>query len=110
MIIRGDEPVIIIRRTQTGTNAHGNPTYSTSEILVRDALFAVGSTTEPADVARDHIDSRVTLYLPHGTVIQDGDVFEIRGSRWEKDGDALDYPTVNGFEVGVVVNVKRRRG
>lgn len=110
MIIRGDEPVIVIRRDRTGTDAHGNPTYETSEFLIRDALLAVNTSTESNEVNRNPIDSGITLYLPHGTYIEDGDVFEVRGSKWEMIGEAAQWPTTNGFEVGVIVNLRRRRG
>ena len=110
MIIRGDEPIFIIRRTEDGVDKYGNPTYTTQEILIRDALFAFGATMEPVNVERNPIDAKLTLYLPHGTLIEEGDLFEIRETLWEKDGDPAAYPTIDGFEVGVVVNVRRRRG
>lgn len=111
MIIRGDEPIFIHRRTANGTDEFGNPTYSTAEILVRDALFAFGMSNEPVDVARDPVDAALTLYLPEGTVIEPGDEFEIRGSFWVKDGDPQEWPQLwPGFVPGVVIQVRRRRG
>jgi hypothetical protein len=111
LIIRGDEPIFIHRRTATGTDQFGNPTYSTAEILVRDALFAFGSSSEPADVNRDHIDASLTLYLPEGTVIEPSDEFEIRNSFWVKDGDPEEWPQLwAGFVPGIVIRVRRRRG
>lgn len=110
MIIRGDEPIYIHRRTQTGTNSHGNPTFTWTSTLVRDALFSVTATSEPTDVNRDAVDASVTLYLSPGTVIQDGDEFEIRGKRWVKDGDAQEWSQLWPDFAGVVVQVRRRRG
>lgn len=110
MILAGDEPIYIHRRTSTGVDDYGNGTFTTAPVLVRNCLLGYGSTDEPVDPARTPIDARLTLYLPHGTTVADGDTFEIRGKFWEKDGDALAWDTVNGFEVGVVLTVRRRRG
>jgi hypothetical protein len=110
MIIRGNEPIVIIRRSEDGVDDYGNPTFTTSEILIRDGLFAVGTTNEPIDVERDAVDAAVTLYLPSGTVIEDGDVFEIRGTSWVKDGAAQVWDSPVGLDTGVIVNVRRRVG
>ena len=110
MILAGDEPIYIHRRVAAGVDDYGNATYSTSEILVRNCLVGFSGSSEPSEVARNPIDARLTLYFPHGTVIEDGDEFEVREKRWVKDGDPEAWPTVAGFEVGVVVNVRRRRG
>lgn len=111
MIIRGDEPIFIHRRTQTGVDGYGNPTFSNVEILVRDALFAYAGSDEPTQVERDPIDARLNLYLPNGTEVLEGDMFEIRGTMWVKDGDPQEWPTLfTGFVPGVVVTVRRRRG
>lgn len=110
MILAGDEPIYIIRKTTTGTDDYGNATFTTSSILVRNALIGLGGTSTPEEISRNPIDASLTLYLPHGTTIQDGDLFDIRGKRWEKDGDPQEWGTVNGFEVGVVISVRRRRG
>lgn len=111
MFIRGGETITIKRRSAVATDDYGNPTYSTTTITVRDALIAVGTTSETIDPARDAIDATLTIYLPNGTQIQDGDVFVIRGSQWVKDGSAQEW--VSPFpatEAGVVVPVRKRRG
>lgn len=111
MIIRGDEPIFIHRKTQSGVDEYGNPSFTTEEILVRDCLFSYGSSSEPDDINRNPIDAALTLYLPEGTVIEPEDVFEIRETMWVKDGDAQEYPQLwPGFVPGVVVSVRRRRG
>ena len=111
MIIRGDEPIFIIRRAQTGVDDYGNPTYSRTETLVRHCLISYDGSSEPVDVARDPIDASITLYLPAGTAIEDGDVFEVRGTEWVKDGDQQEWPALwPGFVPDVVVKVRRRRG
>lgn len=111
MGIQGEETITIVRRSSTGSvDDFGNPTWSTDEVTVSNVLVAFGSTGEPLDVSREPVDARLTLYLPHGTQILDGDIFTVRNSDWEKDGDSIDWPIVGGFVPSVVVNVRRRRG
>lgn len=111
MIIRGDEPIFIHRKTESGVDDYGNPTHTVEQILIRDALFSYGSSGEPVEVARNPIDAALTLYLPEGTTVLDGDVFEIRGSMWVKDGEPSEWPQLwPGFVPGVVLQVRRRRG
>lgn len=111
MIIRGDEPIYIHRRSAAGVDEYGNPTFTKTEILVRNCLFAYAGSSEPEDTSRKPIDAKLTLYLPQGTEILEGDTFEIRETMWEKDGDPQDWPQLwSGFTPGVVVQIRRRRG
>lgn len=111
MIIRGDEPIVIVRQTANGVDEYGNSIHSTQEMLIRDCLFAYTGSNEPVDMAREAVDARLTLYMPEGTQILDGDVFIIRESEWVKDGDPQEWPQLwPGFVPGVVLNVRRRRG
>jgi hypothetical protein len=111
MIIRGNEPIVIVRSTENGNDAYGNPTYGKQEILIRDGLFAFGSGDEPVDATRNAIDAALTLYLPKGTVVEEEDVFIIREVEWVKDGDPEVWEQLwSGFDVGVVVQVRKRRG
>lgn len=111
MIIRGDEPIYHYKRTQTGVDAYGNPTFTKSSTLIRDALFAYTGTEEPVEENRNPVDATLTLYLPEGTIVGDGDEFDIRGTRWVKDGEPEEWPQLwSGFVPSVVVHVRRRRG
>lgn len=109
--IHGGEPIIIKRRTQSGEDAHGNPSYTVANVLVREALIAIGTTSESIDVGRDAVDAEVTLYLPNGTVVLEGDKFLIRDTLWEKAGTPQEWVSpFPGGEGGVVVPLRRRRG
>lgn len=110
--IRGGESITIKRRSAASTDDYGNTTHTTTNITVKDALIGVGGTSEPIDASRDAVDAQVTLYLPNGTLIQDGDIFVIRGSQWVKDGSAMEWisPFGMGFEGGVVVPLRKRNG
>lgn len=109
--IRGGETITIRRRSATRTDDYGNPTYTTTTITVKDALIAFGATDEPVSAMRTAIDNSLTLYLPNGTTIEEGDVFIIRNTNWVKDGDAQEWisPFAN-FEGGTVVQLRKRVG
>lgn len=109
--IRGGETITIKRRSANGVDEYGNSTFQESTITIRDALIAVGGTSEPIDPARDAVNVSLTIYLPNGTTIQDGDTFIIRGSKWVKDGSAQEW--ISPFpaaEAGVIVPVRKTRG
>jgi hypothetical protein len=109
--IRGGETILIKRRSQLATDDFGNPTYTESTITIKDALIGVGGTSEPVDAARDAQDAMVTVYLPVGTDVRDEDTFVIRGSKWQRDGEAQNWisPFAGDFG-GVIIPLRRRRG
>lgn len=106
----GGETVTIKRRSANATDDYGNKTYTLTTITVQNVLIGFGATGEPTEVDRDPIDAKLTLYFPNGTAIAEGDRFIIRGTDWEKDGQAQDYNPPFDFSAGVVVPVKRRNG
>lgn len=111
MFMRGGETITIERRSAAAVDDYGNPTYSKTFITIKDALIAVGGTSEPIDPKRDAVDASLTAYLPNGTRIEDGDVFLIRGTRWVKDGAAQEWISPFGaMEGGVVVPLRKRNG
>lgn len=109
--IRGGETITIKRRSEADRDQYGNPVYTETTIVVKDALIAIGGTSEPIDPSRDAEDATLTLYLPNGTVIEPGDTFIVRGTKWVKDGMPQEW--ISPFpaaEAGVVVPVRKRRG
>lgn len=110
--IRGQETIQIKRRTQNAVDEWGNASYSTTTITVKNVAIAIGTTSDDVDPARDAVDATVTLYLPNGTQVLDGDTFIVRGSAWQRAGEAENWvsPFGIGFETGVVVPLRRRRG
>lgn len=111
MFFRGNETVTIKRKAIAGVDDYGNETYTTTEIVVSNALLGFGATDEPIDASRNAVDASVTLYLPSGTVILEEDVFEVRGSDFVKDGDPMAWESpFSGWNLGVVVKVRKRDG
>lgn len=109
--IRGGESITVKSRSVASTDDYGNPTYTTTSRVVKDALVGIGGTSEPVNAQRDAIEADLTVYLPAGTVILDGDQFVIREAEWERAGEALEWasPFFN-FETGVVVPLRRKSG
>lgn len=105
---RGSETVVIKRRSPNSTDAHGNKTYSTTTIVVSDCMIGFGGSNEPVDPARDAIDQALTIYMPNGTVVEPGDKFLIRGIEFVKDGNPQEWIAPFDFNVGVVVQVRKR--
>lgn len=107
---RGNETVIIKRRSAASVDEYGNKTYSLTTITVKGCFLGFGSGSEPVDTNRDPIDAKVTLYFPNGTKIMEGDRFIVRNIEWVKDGSPEDWENPFGLEVGVVVQVRKRNG
>lgn len=111
MFFRGNETVTIVRRTENGVDDFGNPTYTTSTTTVRDCLIGFGNSDEPVDAERDAIDARITVYMPEGTVIEPGDVFNVRNTQWVKDGDpAIWQSPFASWDLPIIVQMRKRRG
>lgn len=111
-MIAGTETITIVRRSAGATlDDFGQPVYTETTITVAGCLFAPGVGAEPVDPQRDPVDTKGTLYLPAGTVIDAGDVFGIRGTEYVKDAPAQVWVSpFDGFDTGVVVNVRQRNG
>jgi hypothetical protein len=109
--IRGGETITIRRRSKASTDDYGNPTYTTTTITVKDALIAVGGTSEPIDAQRDAVEAKLSVYIPTGTPIEDGDTFTIRNTTWVKDGAAQEWVSpFPGLDGGTIIQVRRKNG
>jgi hypothetical protein len=109
--IRGGETITLRRRSKASTDDYGNPTYTTTTITIKDVLVALQVGSEPVDAERNAVDSQITLYIPNGTPIEDGDVFIIRNTSWVKNGMIQNWVSpFAGLDGGVVVPVRKRDG
>lgn len=107
---RGNETVVIKRRSAASVDAYGNTTHTTTTITVKGCFLGFGGSTEPIDANRDPVDVSLTLYFPNGTRIEEGDRFTVRGTEFVKDGHAQDWENPFGLDAGVVVPVRKRNG
>lgn len=104
------ETVTIIRRTAGAVDDYGNSSFTTTNVTVNGCLVGWGSTNEPVSAESDPVDSQMTLYMPAGTEIHDGDVFVVRGDQFVKDGMAQAWSSMLNVSKGVVVSLRRRNG
>jgi hypothetical protein len=109
-MLAGNETVTIIRRTGSTLDDFGMTVFTTQNIEISGCLVGFGSSSEPVDINRDAIDSDLTLYLPQGTEIQEGDKFLVRGEQWVKDGSPHEWQAPFAFDVGVVLKIRKRNG
>jgi len=111
MIIRGNETVTIKRIADTGeVDKYNMPITTQTNITVRNCLFAFGATNEEVNISRNPEDAQLTIYMPAGTVIQDGDIFNLRGTDFVKDGMPAEWISPFPMTAGVVVIVRKRHG
>lgn len=111
-IIRGGETVTIKRTPEInlGNDEYGNPIQpTTTTIKIKNVLVAFGTTAEPLEVGRNPEDIQLTLYMPKKTVIEDGDIFIIRGIEFIKNGIASEWLSPGNLH-SVIVPVRRRHG
>lgn len=109
--IRGGETITIRRRSKASTDDYGNPTYTTTTITVKDALVALQAGTEPIDAERNATDNKLTVYIPNGTPILEGDVFIIRNTTWVKDGQVQEWISpFSSLQGGTAIPVRQRVG
>lgn len=109
---RGNETVTIKRREQSGTDSYGNPTYTTTEIVVKHVFlgFQTVSNAEPIDPMRNAVDGQIVLYFPRGTVLEEGDTFVVRNTEWESDGRSMAWENPFNLPSGVVIPIRKRDG
>ena len=113
MIIRGSETVIIVRKTDTGsTDEYGQPVVTKENIVIKNCLIALSSSSEDETENRNPEDIKLKIYLPSGTVIEEEDTFIIRNTPFVKDSIPFDWGInpFQGFAAGVELFVRKTNG
>lgn len=98
-----------IRLSSSATDSHGLPIWTETEIQLQGIVAArTSNTVTEADAIT--ISQGLTLYLPSGTDVQDGDKFIVRGKRYIIDGEAFDWRDgLGNWNPGTVVNLVREQ-
>lgn len=104
------ETVTLLRRTQSGRDAHGNPVWATSEISVdRCAVWPTGSTEETQ--GQDQTSERLTVMFPYGTEVLSTDQARVRGQVYDVVGLPSSWSSpFTTTRAGVEVRLERVRG
>ena len=111
-MLQGIETIQIVRKIRSGLDEYGLPGSVTENLItVENVLVGFNGSSEPVEVNENPIETLVSLYLPNGTAVEPEDEFIIRGERFIKDSRQMDWQSPwSNFNVGVVVNVRQRRG
>jgi hypothetical protein len=103
------ESVTQVQRSSSATDSHGLPVWVETRTQV-NAIVAARSSSLLTEADALTITQGLTLYLPSGTPIQDGDRFEVRGKTYVIDGEPFDWRDGLGYwNPGTVVNLTREQ-
>jgi len=101
------ETITRVRRSSSGTDSYGQPVYTTTTSTVEAIVSARVSGTN-FDADQIVITDGLTVYLPTGYDVEDGDKFVIRTKTYEVDGEAFDWRDgLGSWSPGVVMNLQR---
>lgn len=102
------ETITITRRTASGEDSQGNPTYTTEDIPVGGCAFAPGGSADEIATFGSRAITGGTVYGPSGTVFLPSDILTIRGMAFTVDGETGQWTSpFTGVGAGVEVAVKR---
>jgi hypothetical protein len=101
-----------IRRTQSGSDRYGNPTYTEATSTITGAAFAPGGSIEPAEVGRASVVTTPKLYFLAGSVdLRADDAVTISGQRYTIQGEpAVWVNPWTAATAGTVVELERVDG
>jgi hypothetical protein len=103
------ESITQIQRSSSGTDSHGLPVWVETRITLH-AIVAARSSGLTTEADAFTITQGITLYLPTGTQILDGDKFEVRGKVYVIDGEPFDWRDgLGNWNPGTVVNLTREQ-
>ena len=103
------ELITQVRRSSSGTDVHGLPIWVETRTDIH-AIVAARSSSLLTEADALTITQGLTLYLPSGTAVDDGDRFEVRGKTYVIDGEAFDWRDGLGYwNPGTVVNLTREQ-
>jgi hypothetical protein len=101
-----------IRRTQSGSDRYGNPTYTEATSTITGAAFAPGGSVEPTEVGRASVVTTPKLYFLAASVdLRADDDVTIAGQRYTVQGEPAVWtnPWTAGT-AGTIVELERVDG
>lgn len=104
------ETVYRLRGNPGGTDDYGDPVTSTEGRTAFKTLapVAFNRSVEAGGRGRTGTVTGITIYLPAGSDVRASDQWEVRGSRWDVDGEVADWRSAAGSPVGGVEVALRR--
>ena len=110
-MLSGIETVILVRRSLGALDEYGLPNVTETQVTVSGVLLGYADPEQQILVDSESITEKVTLYFPHGTVVEPTDDFIINGERWLQDGQVQKWVSpFSNFKIGVVAQARRKVG
>lgn len=82
-----------------------------STATISGVAVAPAGSSEPLEVGRSSVDTRLTLYLPHGADVRPLDRVVVRGKTYEVQGERAEWTgPFTGWQAGSVVEVQKVDG
>lgn len=104
------ETVTFLRRTESGRDAHGNPTWTWGETVVPGCVVWPTGSTEQVQ-GQDQTSERLTVLAPYGTDVTAYERAEVRGLVYEVQGVPSQWASpFTPTKAGVEVRLERVRG
>lgn len=109
------EPVTIVRRSYSDNYDDYGLQEQEQSFIESEAVLGFRTTSSSRDIVQQVQESELRLFFPAGSIIMPDDLFIVRGTVWEKDGDAVEptaipFRTPLIFTLPVVVNIKQSAG
>lgn len=100
-----------VRRTQSGTDTYGDPTYTETVTEIPEAFYAPRRSTDTDQLGRDGIVVGLDLYYPYGWDLDRSDFVDVDGERYRIIGEIAPWRSpFTGWEAGAVVSLERGEG
>lgn len=100
-----------IRRTQSGTDAYGDPVWTEEGRALRDAFVAPRTSSDVEGVGRDGVVVGLTLFGPVDLDVTAHDVIDVGGDRYRILGDVARWESpFSTWRPGSSVALERAEG
>jgi hypothetical protein len=101
------ESITQIQQSSAGTDPYGEPIIVTTEV---ELMAIVGARTGSKTVGAGEVTvtSGLNVFLPPNTLVQNDDVFVVRGERYVLDGEAFDWRNgLGNWNPGTALSLQR---
>jgi hypothetical protein len=108
-VFTGGQSITLVRRVESGRDAHGNPVYTQTRSTVGGC--SVQPLTSSEQLAGNvQVQGRWRLFAPAGLDLDGIDAIESGGLTFEVDGEAQEWPDLAGRRDHVEVFLRRVTG
>ena len=105
----GGQTIVIVRRVESGRDSHGNPVYAVTRTPVGGCSVQPLTSNEQL-AAGAQVHGRWRLFAPAGLNLDGIDAIEANGRTYEIDGEAQEWPDLEGRADHVETFLRRVTG